>query len=271
MGTGHIEVPDGQLYYEAAGDGPAVVLLHGGLLDCRMWDDQFELLAARHRVIRVDVRSHGRSSSATGDFRHDDDLAVVLDTLGVERAAIVGLSLGGRIGFDFAVSRPERVWALCAAATGISGMTFTDPYITGRNRELAAAAQAQDTAGVVEAFLRAWVDGPHRRPEDVAAAVRVRCADMAAHNVTEHAGARGRMLERDALHRLGEVRAPVLLLVGDADSADIEQVTLRALAEVPDARRIEIPGAGHMLNLEQPDAVNAALVPFLQEQSPDFA
>jgi pimeloyl-ACP methyl ester carboxylesterase len=268
MGTGHIAVPAGQLYYEAAGDGPAVVLLHGGLLDCRMWDDQFELLAAGHRVIRVDARSHGRSSTATADHRHDDDLAVVLDTLGVDRAALVGLSMGGRIAFDFAVHRPERVWALCAAATGISGMTFTDPYVTDRYQEMALAGQAQDTPGVVEAFLRAWVDGPHRRPQDVAAAVRLRCADMAAHNVVEHATAHRGMLERDALHRLGEVSAPTLLLIGDADSTDIVQVTQRALREVPDARLVEIPGAGHILNLEQPDAVNAALVAFLQEQSP---
>ncbi|GAB3839740.1 alpha/beta fold hydrolase [Dactylosporangium cerinum] len=268
MGTGHIEVTDGTLYYEAAGDGPAVVLLHGGLLDCRMWDDQFELLAGTHRVIRLDARSHGRSSTATGDFRHDDDLAAVLDTLGVDRAALVGLSMGGRIAFDFAVSRPERVWALCAAATGISGMTFTDPYILDHNQEIGRAAQERDTAGFVEAFLRAWVDGPHRTPQDVAASVRVRCADMAANNAALHATAQGRMLERDALHRLGEVTAPSLLVIGDADSSDIVDVTQRAVRDVAGARRVEIPGAGHMVNLEQPDAFNAALLPFLREQSP---
>jgi pimeloyl-ACP methyl ester carboxylesterase len=268
MGTGHIGLPDGQLYYEAVGDGPAVVLLHGGLLDSRMWDDQFELLAARHRVIRLDARSHGRSSTATADFRHDDDLAAVLDTLGVERVALVALSLGGRIAFDFAVSRPQRVWALCAAATGISGMTFTDPYIIERNQEQARAAQEQDAAAFVEAFLRAWVDGPHRQPGDVPASVRVRCADMAANNVAQHATAQGRMLERDAVHRLGEVTAPTLLLLGDADSADIVAVTQRAAREIPGARQVDIPAAGHMLNLEQPDAFNAALLAFLQEQSP---
>ncbi|GAA3243590.1 alpha/beta fold hydrolase [Dactylosporangium siamense] len=268
MGTGHIEVSDGSLYYEAVGDGPAVVLLHGGLLDCRMWDDQFELLAATHRVIRLDVRSHGRSSTATGDFRHDDDLAAVLDTLGVDRVALVGLSMGGRIAFDFAVSRPQRVWALCAAATGISGMTFTDPYVLDRYQEMGRAAQERDTAAFVEAFLRAWVDGPHRRPEDVAASVRVRCADMAANNATRHATAQGRMLERDALHRLGEVTAPTLLVIGDTDSSDIVDVTQRAVRDVPGARRVEIPGAGHMINLEQPDAFNTVLLPFLQEQSP---
>ncbi len=268
MGTGHIGLSDGQLYYESVGDGPAVVLLHGGLLDCRMWDDQFELLAATHRVIRVDARSHGRSSTATGDFRHDDDLAAVLDTLGVDRVALVALSLGGRIAFDFAVSRPQRVWALCAAATGISGMTFTDPFIIARNQEQARAAEEQDAPAFVEAFLRSWVDGPHRQPDEVPASVRVRCADMAANNVALHATAQGRMLERDAVQRLGDVTAPTLLLVGDADSVDIESVTERALREVPQARRVEIPGAGHMVNLEQPDAFNAALLPFLQEQSP---
>jgi hypothetical protein len=111
---------------------------------------------------------------------------------------------------------------------------------------------------VLECLLRMWVDGPHRQPADVAASVRVRCADMAAHNVAEHALAQGRMLERGALHRLGDVTAPVLLLIGDADSTDIFAVTERALREVPGARRTGIPGAGHMLNLEQPDACHSA-------------
>ncbi|MET7424958.1 alpha/beta fold hydrolase [Dactylosporangium sp. NPDC005555] len=261
MGTGHIDVAGGQLYYEAAGDGPAVVLLHGGLLDCRMWDDQFEVLAARHRVIRVDARSHGRSSTATGDFRHDDDLEAVLGTLGIERAALVGLSLGARVAFDFAVSRPERVWALCALSPGISGMTFTDPYIAARNEE---QANAEDDATFVEAFLRAWVDGPRRAPRDVPASVRVRCADMAAGNLRLHAAGQGRMLERDAIGRLAGITAPALVMVGGHDSADIKD----AAARVTRAALVDVPAAGHMLNLEQPDAVHRALLPFLQEQSP---
>ncbi|GAA0799624.1 alpha/beta fold hydrolase [Spirilliplanes yamanashiensis] len=260
---GRVPVRAGELHYADAGSGPPVVLLHGGLLDLTMWDELAEELAPAYRVIRYDARSQGRSSTATGDYRHDDDLADLLAALGVRRAALVGLSLGARIALDLAVRRPGLVWALVASAPGISGMEFRDPYIARCSRRQAAAAAAGDADGFVEAFLRAWVDGPRRAPHEVAPAVRDRCRAMAAANVARHAGATGQWLQRHAIDKLEAVRAPTLAIAGDADSPDILGAATLVGAEVPGARRLELPGAGHMLNLEAPAAFRDAVLDHL--------
>ena len=95
--TGRVVVDGGSLYYEAAGSGAPVILLHGGNLDRRMWDAQFALLRQRYRVIRYDARGFGRSSAADRPFAAHDDLAALFRALNLSRAALVGLSMGGRI------------------------------------------------------------------------------------------------------------------------------------------------------------------------------
>jgi pimeloyl-ACP methyl ester carboxylesterase len=111
-----------RLFYEEAGEGPAVVLVHGGLGDLRMWDGVVPLLAASHRVVRLDVRGFGRSDAPAGEFSPHEDLRALLDGLGIESAALVGLSLGGRIVLDAALELPERVSALVLVAPGVNGL-----------------------------------------------------------------------------------------------------------------------------------------------------
>src|SRR5262245_20465568 len=92
--SGIAEVNGAYLFYEVAGDGPAVVLIHAGIADSRMWDEQFEAFAQHFRVIRYDARGYGRSDMPTGPFAHRDDLHGLLRSLGVERTALIGLSMG---------------------------------------------------------------------------------------------------------------------------------------------------------------------------------
>ena len=96
-----VEVNGTQLYYEIAGTGPAVVLLHPGNLDRRIWDEQFQLFAERYRVIRYDVRGHGKSAQPTRPYSDTEDLFQLLQLLQIKKASLVGLSLGGRISIDF--------------------------------------------------------------------------------------------------------------------------------------------------------------------------
>ena len=103
------ELEDVRLYYEVAGDGQPVVLIHGFTLDRQMWDNEFRKLSQRFRVIRYDLRGHGNSSGVIRDFSHVDDLLGLLDKLSVEKAHIIGLSLGGWIATDFSIVHPERV------------------------------------------------------------------------------------------------------------------------------------------------------------------
>ncbi|ARF55142.1 alpha/beta fold hydrolase [Streptomyces gilvosporeus] len=267
--NGLVPVEDGELFYETAGDGPAVVLLHGGMLDQHMWDEQFSWLAGSgHRVIRYDFRGHGLSSTVSGDWANHDDLCALLDALDVPSAVLVGLSHGARVALDTALAHPERVGALALASPGVSGRAFTDPFVLEHIKGQVAAIGAPDGDGMerfVEHFLRMWVDGPHRRPCDVHPGLRERIRASAAANAEAHAegmGA-GMPLEVGAADRLSEIRVPTVVFDGDLDSGDIAANAHALALAVPGAHRVRIPGAAHMVNLENAAVFDQALRTFL--------
>ncbi|MER7705037.1 alpha/beta hydrolase [Kitasatospora sp. NPDC097605] len=268
--TGAVPVAGGELSYEVAeGTGPAVVLLHGGLLDRHSWDEDFARLAARGRhVVRYDARGHGRSSTVSGDHAHHDDLRTLLAHLDVPRAVLVGLSLGSRIALDTALTHPECVAGLVLTAPGVSGRPFTDPFVIHHTEQQIAALGAGGEEGVgrfVEHFLRMWADGPHRSPAEVDGALRERLRASVTANVLRHAAGfgAGRPLEAGAAERLGELAVPALVLVGELDGADI-LANARAVADAaPHARELVLPGAAHMVPLERPDLFEREVDAFL--------
>ncbi|MFE6868186.1 alpha/beta fold hydrolase [Kitasatospora sp. NPDC057692] len=268
--TGTVAVDGGHLSYEAAeGAGPAVVLLHGGLLDRHSWDEQFTRLAAAGRqVVRYDARGHGDSSTVGGDHSHPDDLRALLAHLEVPRAVLVGLSLGARIALDTALTHPGCVAGLVLTAPGVSGRPFTDPFVAHHTeRQIAAlgAGGEEGVAGFTEHFLRMWADGPHRSPAQVDGALRERLRASVTANVLRHAtgfGA-GRAREAGAAGRLGEPAVPTLVLAGELDGTDI-LANARAVADAaPHARALVLPGVGHMVPLERPDLFERELDDFL--------
>ena len=119
--TGFANFNGGKLYYEVAGGGTPLVLIHGGLVNSGLWDKQFYVLAEHFRVVRYDVRGYGQSDSPTAPFSHYDDVRQLLDFLNIDRAAVLGLSMGGAIAIDFALAYPERTLALIPVAAAISG------------------------------------------------------------------------------------------------------------------------------------------------------
>jgi 3-oxoadipate enol-lactonase len=247
------------LNYEVSGAGSPVVLLHGGALDSRAWDGQFAPFAEHHTVIRYDLRGHGRSSTPTEPFAHCDDLRDLLDTLGIPRASLVGLSLGSRTSIDFALSYPDRVNRLVLASPGIGGMTFRDPFILDQLDRHAEARAAHDVDGALECVVRMWVDGPHRTPDRTDPAIRKFCHDLIADTVARHAGAGQRLMtDLDAINRVDELRAPILTLVGDLDSSDIH-----AVADLLGGHKEISAGVGHNLNLERPEEFNRRVLDFL--------
>ncbi|MCF3144916.1 alpha/beta fold hydrolase [Streptomyces platensis] len=265
--NGIVPVDEGELFYETAGSGPAVVLLHGGMLDQHMWDEQFTwLVNSGLRAIRYDARGHGLSSTVTGDFAHHDDLCALLDALDVPSAVLVGLSHGARVALDTALAHPDRVTALALASPGISGRAFTDPFVLAHIKEQVAAIGAPDGAErYVEHFLRIWVDGPHREPSAVHPGFRERMRASAEANVEVHADGMGAgmPLEVGAADRLGEIRVPTVVFDGDLDSRDISANAHAIALTVPGARRVRIPGAAHMVNLENTPLFDHELHAFL--------
>src|SRR5512147_367629 len=113
------------LYYEIAGEGHPLVLIHGGLVNSGLWDDQFEVFARQYRTLRYDVRGFGKSLAPTAYFSNHGDLRDLLDFLGFRRACVLGLSMGGSIAIDFTLTYPDRAAALLPVASGLSGYRTT--------------------------------------------------------------------------------------------------------------------------------------------------
>jgi pimeloyl-ACP methyl ester carboxylesterase len=259
--TGFVPVPGGNLFYEEQGAGPAVILIHGGMLDHRMWNPQVEVLAEDYRVIRYDVACHGQSSKPEADWRNFEHLEALMDALEVESASLVGLSLGGRIAIDFAIAFPERVRALVLVGPGMSGFPFTGRDWSGSLGERFRARSAGDAERIADLFMRSWLAGPHRTPSQVDPAVWARVREMAVPNALDMA--EGSELEPTAVGRLGEIRAPVLIIEGELDCEDIHLIADLIERRIAGTRRVVIPGVAHMPTLERPSEVNLLLLDFL--------
>ena len=271
--TGRVAVDGGSLYYEAAGSGAPVILLHGGNLDRRMWDAQFALLRQRYRVIRYDARGFGRSSAADRPFAAHHDLAALFRALNLSRAALVGLSMEGRIAIDFSLAHPEMVDRLVLAAPGISGGKWAEDGDTLWLVQARAAAARGDSIGVSLAWLGSAYIRTALHPPERAALIRQMVVDNSAYwmGIVRHQD-----LEREAsppaadhLHDLRvPVLLPVLLLVGESDTRFIHDVADAIATRAPRGRRVDVPRVGHMLNLEATEQFNGELLTFLASRCP---
>jgi 3-oxoadipate enol-lactonase len=262
--TGSFFVPGSRLYYESMGSGPTVVLLHGGNLDRRMWDEQLPVLVPHFRVIRYDARGFGRSGHADTVFQAHADLYALLHHLDVRRASFVGLSLGGRIAIDFTLEHPDMVEKLVLAGPGLSGWRDWSAEDTTWLTAARRAAHAGDSVGMAIA----WLTSAYMRPAMEQPRLANRLRAIASENATYWMGLfRHGEVEQDAnppaLGRLAAIRSPTLLLVGDRDSPVIRRIVDTLSVSIPRSAVVVIHGAGHMVNLERSPEFNLAVLEFL--------
>lgn len=270
MVNGFAPVDGGELYYEVAGEGPAVVLGHAGIADCRMWDAQMTPFSERYRVIRYDVRGFGRSSTPESEWSPHADLSALLTHLGVERAAVIGVSMSGGIAVDFALAYPQMVWALVPVAAGLDGFDWSrDQALKRFGEEEKAELTAGNIEKAVELNVRLWVDGPSRRADDVDAGVREKVREMqrAIFEKGEPAG-EPLPLEPLAITRLQEIKAPTLAIVGDKDASAILEITDLIAERVPGARKAIIADTAHVPSIERPEEFNRLVLEFLDSVRP---
>jgi 3-oxoadipate enol-lactonase len=250
------------LYYEIAGEGQPLVLIHGGLVNSGLWDDQFEVFAEHYRTLRFDVRGFGKSKSPTSYYSHHGDLRDLLEYLSIERAYVLGLSMGGGIAIDFTLAYPHHVAALLPVAASLGGYHATAN--AALRAEMMAAYESGDKARAVELSLQAWTDGPYRTPDQVDPAVRERVREMTIHTFDlPDVDQWLRRLEPPAIDRLAEIHVPTLFVVGDQDVEDILKIGDLIIAQVRGAQRAVIPNTAHHLNLEQPAEFNRIVLEFL--------
>src|SRR5215218_8445150 len=211
------------VFAEVAGEGPAVALVHEGICDSGMWDREWRAWSPSFRLLRLDLRGFGQTPLGDGPFAHARDLIAVMEEHGLERSALVGVSMGGRVALEVTVARPDLVSTLVLVAPGLPGHDWSESVRTQWAKE-EAAFEAGNLDAAVEVSLRTWVDGPRRRPEDVDPEVRSRVAEMQRRayelQLPVWETAEEELLVSDLSDRIGEVGAPTLVVVGEEDVPD---------------------------------------------------
>ncbi len=260
-----LERPGARLVYEVAGDGPAVVLIHGFGLDMRMWDPQAGPLAARFRVVRYDCRGFGASGpfDPAVPYTHAGDLAALLDHLDIGDAVLAGLSFGGRVALQTALADPGRVRGLALLDAVLDGV----PWDPESARALDEVDRRVRTGGVL-AGREAWLAHPlfaaARERPDLAAAL----AAMVAGYPGQHwLGQDPHLPARPPIDVLEGVAVPTLVAVGQRDVPGFREMAAVLARRIPGAAYHVVAGAGHMINMEQPAAVNDLLISLALEAS----
>lgn len=254
-------IADADIAFDDAGTGVPIVFIHAFPLDRTMWAPQVARLATQARCLTIDLRGFGESS-ATPPFsmdRHADDVAALLDTLQVGRAIVTGLSMGGYVAFALWRRHRDRVRALVLADTRATADT---PEGRERRQSLIALARSKGSDAVAAQQLDALVGrGTRERHPEIRDRIR---GIMSAAPVPGIVGALEAMMARpDSTSTLPTIDVPTLLVVGEEDAITPVAEAQAMQREIAGSRVEVIPGAGHLSNLEQPDAFNAVLEDFL--------
>lgn len=268
-----VNVNGGYIFYESRGDGLPVVLIHAGYLDRRMWDSQFEMLSEMCQAIRYDVRGFGKSSGAESTYSDAVDLKSVLDTLEIDSAVVVGVSNGGRIALDFAVEYPARAKALVLMNFGVAG------YEPAGDEEKNVWAELEEQE---KEYISLIGQGKYRDAAAidvdiwtplVGSEIRKKLLDIAEENVRKQSEFSdefnsGRLQVSPAppaFERLGELKMPVLMILGDKDLQGQQLVVKRVHGMVPGSELVTIEGADHIASLSKKEEFDEVLKKFIKE------
>ena len=262
--SGYLPVAGGRLFYEVRGSGPPVILIHGGFGDRRMWDDQLPPLAREFRVVRYDHRGFGRSSPPDSAYSPVADLELLLDHLDIDRAHLVGNSLGGSLAIDFALAHPERVRSLVVVASAANGYPFPQEDIDSVVRVVELAQ-----AGRLDEALDRWLAHPMLAAANADPDVRARVHRMVRENgrIWTMAAWPTERRTPPAIQRLPGLRRPMLVIVGSRDTPAVRAGADSTARVAPDARRVEMTGAAHLPQMERPAEFNRILLEFLRRHS----
>jgi len=259
--TGFIEVNDGKLFYEEAGEGEIIVMIHDGILHRVTWDAQFEALAEEYRVVRYDRRGYGDSSKAEAKYSDIEDLEMVFAQLNIREAVVMGMSYGGSLAIDFTLANPDRVTKIVLVGSIVSGYGYSE-HMWNRGGHL-----TKETWESPEALRRYFFEkDPYTVWEEnkEARAKGLRMIEKYPHNMDME---RYKLLQgpqRPALGRLDEIKVPVLIVVGEYDIPDVHAHAGVIETGISGSKRVIVNNAGHHVPTEQPEILNELILKFVR-------
>ena len=240
------------LSYDVAGTGQPLVLLHAGVADRHLWVDVVVPLSSAFTVVTPDLRGFGQSPAGAAPYSHADDVAAVLGELGIDRAAVVGASFGGLLALQLAHAAPRLVDALVLAAPPLPGWAWS-ARMTEFWAEEDAAVDRGDLEAAVEANVTLWAGA---NP-----AVRARVRQMQRRAFELQLGSPAEA--RDDPVDPPTVAARTLVVVGSADLPDFAGIADHLVATMPNATKVVVDGAGHLVAMERPSEFATLVVDFL--------
>lgn len=266
--SGFVRNGNAELYYEIAGEGQPLVLIHAGVADSRQWNHEFVHFAQDFRVLRYDMRGYGKSIPVEGEFSHMGDLIAVLDRLGFHLPIVlIGCSIGGSLALDFTLAHPSRVRALILVGSGPSGLRLDVPSHP-READAEDAYKAGELDLLAELETQIFFDGMGRTPQQVNQAMRRLALKMNRLALSHEAKGLGERLpnaDPPAAERLDELELPVLAVVGEHDEPYSLAAADYMLDNIPSARKVILEDAAHLPNMDHPDRFQRAVRSFLDE------
>jgi pimeloyl-ACP methyl ester carboxylesterase len=253
--------------YDDAGSGAAIVFIHGHSMDRRMWKYQVPaVVEAGYRAVTYDVRGHGQTDAPANGYtwdNYENDLAALLDHLGIEAAHVVACSMGGGVAMAFVLANPKRALSLTFVDSALPGFG----YDASLGEEMGAMKTALQSGGH-EAFAAIWLQHPFfegvRRQPQLLAELREQVLAYPAREYQADYAGEGKYKQPDMTKKLDKIRAPALVVVGEHDSPDFGVIAEILAANINRARLEVFPGAWHLPSMEQPERFNEVLLAFLK-------
>jgi pimeloyl-ACP methyl ester carboxylesterase len=268
--SGFVNIGNAKLYYEIAGTGTPLVMVHAGVADSRQWNNEFAYFSQSNQVVRYDMRGYGKSEPVEGEFSHLSDLVSLLDTLGVhEPIVIMGCSMGGGLAMDFALTYPSRAKALVMVDSGPSGLELDVPA-PSKFADAEKAFESGDLDLVAEIETQIWFDGMGRTPEQVNPTMRNLLYEMDRLALSHEVKGLGKRLpntEAPAFNRLESLNIPVLIIVGSHDTPYMLAAADYMKEKVKSANKVMIEDAAHLPNMDQPQEFQRVVENFLSSKS----
>ena len=259
--SGYLILNEDSVFYEWAGGGQTLILIHDGLLHREVWNEQFSCFSKDYRVVRYDRRGYGASSAATASFTHLDDLHALYEHLAIEHAVLIACSSGGALAIDYALAYPGKVDALVLVGAVVGGFSYT-PHMHNRGGYLPGGFASE-----LEEALYYVKDDPYEIFKENTDAKEKALQMIYTHPPKENRRQRFSRPEVPAYRRLGEISIPALVMVGEYDIPDVHAHAGAIQAGIVNSHRLLVPGSGHLIPLEQPAVFNDLLRAFLTDMS----